>query len=81
MKKLIQFSLPVIAVFSLATLSSTVYASAQEAVDLHVKMTAACNDKDEGDICDFTNDKGESINGQCHRTGSSDAKLSCTPTN
>lgn len=57
------------------------FASAQQRVDLSEKMKRACFDKDEGDICDFTNNTGESINGQCKRSGSADGKLTCVPTN
>jgi hypothetical protein len=56
--------------------------SGQAAVNLNNKMKQACSDKDEGDVCDFTNDKGESINGQCKRSGStSDSDLNCIATN
>lgn len=56
--------------------------SGQAVVDLEAKMKRACSDKSEGDVCDFSNDKGESINGQCKRSGSSsDSGLKCIATN
>lgn len=80
MKSSIQRSLKVI-VASIILATST-NAQAQEALELDAKMKLSCADKDEGDICDFTNDKGESINGQCKRSGSSsDSGLRCIATN
>lgn len=64
---------------TLFSLSFSAYS--QSAVDLNQTMMQACSDSEEGDLCSFTNDKGESINGQCRRSGSPDGKLRCVPTN
>jgi hypothetical protein len=46
--------------------------SAQAALD-------ACSDKDAGDVCSFTNEKGDSINGSCGYQGGVNGKLTCIP--
>jgi hypothetical protein len=38
---------------------------------------SACADKEKGDACDFTNEKGDSVNGHCGYTGSDQSKLVC----
>lgn len=37
----------------------------------------ACADGDEGDICSYVDDSGETINGSCKFTSPSDSKLTC----
>lgn len=72
----------VITSIALIASGSTFAESGQAVVDLEDKMKRACADKSEGDVCDYNNDKGESINGQCKRSGaSSDSSLQCLPTN
>lgn len=40
---------------------------------------SACSDKGTGDICSFTNDHGDSINGACGYQGGVEGKLVCVP--
>lgn len=72
-----------ILVMVLLLASNSLFASSsEERLNLDNKMKQTCADKSEGDLCDFENDKGETINGQCKRSGeSSDSELRCMATN
>jgi hypothetical protein len=50
--------------------SSSSPASSQAAI-------VACADKERGDACAFTNDKGDSVDGKCGYIGSDQSKLVC----
>lgn len=59
---------------ALAALSPSLYAddNPQQAVNLDSTIKKACADRQEGDLCEFTNASGSSISGQCKRSGTSD---------
>jgi hypothetical protein len=52
---------------------------AQQKMELNDSQKSACADNEEGDLCQFTNDSGDAISGQCKRNGSADNSLTCVP--
>lgn len=81
MKFIANLSVKIAVATTLLGVSFFALAGGQQQVHLNQVMEQACMDKDEGDICDFTNDRGDSVNGQCKRNGSPDGKLNCVPNN
>lgn len=75
-KTKVQYLSIVLIAISLFTFNTIVSAEdhPKEAVD-------ACFDKQEGDICDYNNQNGNSVNGQCRGIGASgEGKLFCDAT-
>ena len=61
-------------------LSMTALAAFSSVMAVDSKQQApysACSDKEDGDVCDFTNQKGEDVNGACHRAPGGDGTLIC----
>ncbi len=52
---------------------------AQSTPALPPGVLEACSDKESGDVCSFTNEKGDSINGSCGYQGGVNGKLVCVP--
>jgi hypothetical protein len=52
---------------------------AQSATSIPPGALEACSDKQSGDVCSFTNEAGDSINGSCGYQGGVNGKLVCVP--
>ena len=77
-------------ILSLLALSSPLYASSgssgspdpsnpQQQVNLDKSVQDSCSDKEEGELCDIINAQGQTISGQCKRSGNADTSLHCLP--
>lgn len=67
----------------LTLLSASAYAGAEDPqsnLEMTKRMQTACADKDQGDLCEFENNKGDNINGQCQRGSDLNTTLACVPT-